>query len=47
MRRAAAIGLLAALCGAALACGKYGPPVRAERKQPPAQTEAQSEKATP
>jgi hypothetical protein len=40
--------LLAACASAALACGKYGPPVRAEQKPAPAQSEEpKSEEATP
>jgi hypothetical protein len=48
VRRLAAILLLAGCAGAALACGKYGPPVRSDRKDAPAQSEEQkSEEATP
>jgi hypothetical protein len=48
MRRAAVL-LLALVVAAvsALACGKYGPPVRAEQKPAPAQSEEKGEEATP
>jgi hypothetical protein len=47
MRRAAAAWLLAGCCCAALACGKYGPPVRSDQKDRPAQNEEKSAEATP
>jgi hypothetical protein len=47
VRRAAAIVSLAAGIWAALACGKYGQPVRAEHKPEPAQSEEPSEEAAP
>ena len=46
MRRALAALLLAACCCAALGCGKYGPPLRAQ-KSPPVLDEEKSEEATP
>ena len=39
MRRSLAMLLLTACACAALACGKYGPPVRGDRKDAPAQSE--------
>jgi hypothetical protein len=39
--------LLLAACCAGLACGKYGPPVRADQRDQPAQDEETSEEATP
>jgi cytochrome c-type biogenesis protein CcmH/NrfG len=47
MRRAATLLLLAMCAGAALACGKYGPPVRAEQKPATTPSEPKSEEATP
>ncbi len=47
MRRAAALALLAACAWLALACGKYGPPVRAEQQEAPPQSEEKGEEATP
>jgi hypothetical protein len=51
VRRAVAVLCLAACASAALACGKYGPPLRAEQKAEPVQTEepseAETEEATP
>ena len=48
MRRALGMLLLAGCACAALACGKYGPPVRASEREKAAQEEAQqNEEATP
>ena len=48
MRRAAAWLLLASCVCAALACGKYGPPVRTDQKDPPSASEGQkSDEAKP
>jgi hypothetical protein len=45
VRRALAVSLVALCLGAALGCGKYGPPVRADRREQPAEPEGQEEKA--
>jgi hypothetical protein len=48
MRRGLALLLLAGCACAALACGKYGPPVRASEREKAAQEEAaKNEEATP
>jgi hypothetical protein len=39
--------LLLAACFATLACGKYGPPVRGDRRDAPAETPGTSDEATP
>jgi predicted small lipoprotein YifL len=41
VRRAAAALLLVALAGAVSACGKYGPPLRAEKSDAPAASESE------
>jgi hypothetical protein len=48
MRRGLALLLLASCVCAAIACGKYGPPVRASEREKAAQEEAaKSEEAMP
>jgi hypothetical protein len=48
MRRAAAWLVLASCLCASLACGKYGPPVRGDRKDAPSVNEGQqSDEAKP